>query len=197
MTMIKTRLPIALGLVLGLAGCISFGPKPPASLLTLTAAQAVPAQASRSATAGETIGVLAPAVSQELRTNRVPVRSGETAVAYLKDAQWVEMPGALFGRLLSETIAARTGRVVLGPGQTEIEPGTSLSGQLQAFGVDASRMDVALVYDAVLTRSAGRIETRRFEARVPITAVDTANAGPALNQAANQVAAEVAAWIGG
>ncbi|HEV2746067.1 MAG TPA: ABC-type transport auxiliary lipoprotein family protein [Allosphingosinicella sp.] len=189
-------LPV-LGLALALAGCISFGADPPPSLLTLTAASAVPAQTSRSAAAADAITVVPPSLPQELRTTRVPVRSGETNVAYLKNAQWVEMPGALFGRLVAETIAARTGRVVLDPSQFTFDPGVRLTGQLQAFGVDSGRMDAALVYDAVLARGPGRVETRRFEARVPIAAVDVAAAGPALNQAANQVAAEVAAWVGG
>ena len=41
--------------------------------------------------------------------------SATPAIQYLKDAVWVEEPGALFARLLGETIAARTGRVVLDP----------------------------------------------------------------------------------
>jgi cholesterol transport system auxiliary component len=31
---------------------------------------------------------------------------------------------------------------------------------------------------------------------VPMPVIDAASAGPALNQAANRVAAEVAAWVG-
>jgi len=41
------------------------------------------------------------------------------------------------------------------------------------------------------------VVTRRFEARVPVAAIDRANAAPAVNAAANQVAIEVAGWIGG
>lgn len=191
--------PLAAALVLPLllAGCIKFGSEPPPSLLRLTPAATVEPQASRSSALAEAIAVEAPSLSQELRTNRVPVRTGDTQVAYLKDAQWVEMPGEMFARLLGETIAARTGRVVLDPDQLAFEPGVRLTGQLKTFGVVADAMEVAVVYDAALARSPGRIETRRFAARVPIAVVDVANAGPALNQAANQVAAEVAAWIGG
>jgi cholesterol transport system auxiliary component len=143
------------------------------------------------------ITVVVPTVGQELRTPRVPVRTGGTQVAYIKDAVWVEAPNALFGRLLSETIAARTGRVVLDPKQFTLDPGIRLSGTLDTFGIQADRMEAVLVYDAALARGGDRVETRRFEARVPVAAVDAASAAPALNQAANQVAAEVAAWIGG
>lgn len=188
---------LTLGFALALSGCISFGADPPDSLLTLTPASSVAAQTSRTASAGEAVTVVVPSVPQALRTNRVPVRTGATAVAYLKDAQWVEMPAPLFGRLLSETIAARTGRVVLDPAQFTFDPGVRLTGQLQSFGVDADRMEAVVLYDAALARGADQVETRRFEARVPVAAVDVAAVGPALNQAANQVAADVAGWIGG
>ena len=190
-----TKTLAALGLAGLLAGC-SFGPKVPDSLFRLTPAQAVPVETSRSATPAQAVTVLVPTVPQELRTPRVPVRTGGS-VAYLKDAQWVEMPGPLFGRLLSETIAARTGRVVLDPAQFAFDPGVRLTGQLLSFGIDAASNEAVVTYDAALARTADRVEIRRFEARVPVAAIDPASAGPALNQAANQVATEVAGWIGG
>ena len=188
---------LTLGMALALSGCLSFGSKPPPYFLTLEPAATVPAETSRTAPAGEAVTVVAPTIPQELNTNRVPVRSNGTAIAYLKDAQWVDTPNALFGRLLSETIAARTGRVVLDSRQFTFDPGIRLTGQLQSFGVEADAMEVVATYDAALARGEGRVETRRFEARVPIAAVDVASVAPALNQAANQIAADVAAWIGG
>ncbi len=181
---------------LALAGCLSFGAKPPPTLMRLTADAVRPAEASRTAPTSEAITVVVPVLPQELRTTRVPVRTGETAVAYLKAAQWVEIPGALFGRLLSETIAARTGRVVLDPKQFTFDPGVRLTGTLHTFGIQADRMEVVAIYDAALARGPESVETRRFEARVPVAAVDAASAAPALNQAANQIAAQVAAWVG-
>lgn len=194
--MMKTKL-IALGLVPMLSGCLSFGSEPPPYLLTLDPAATVPAATSRTAPAGEAVTVVVPSVPQKLATNRVPVVSNGTAVAYVKDAQWVDTPNALFGRLLSETIAARTGRVVLDPQQFTFDPGVRLTGQLQRFGVDSDTMEAVVLYDAALARDADSIETRRFEARVPVAAIETAPVGAALNQAANQVAIDVAAWIGG
>lgn len=192
----QSKLLLPFGLALALTGCISFGAKVPDSLLRLTATSTVPAETSRTGSTREAVTVLTPSTPQELRTPRVPVRTG-TSVAYLKDAQWVEMPGSLFARLLSETIAARTGRLVLDPGQFAFDPGLRLTGQLQQFGIDAEANEAVVVYDAALSRVPDTVETRRFEARVPIAAVDVANAGAGLNQAANQVAAEVAGWIGG
>lgn len=187
----------ALALALALSGCISFGAKPPPTLMTLTAAQAREAGATRTAGAGETITVVVPQAARELQTVRVPVRQSNIAVAYLKDAQWVEQPSNLFARLLSETIAASTGRVVLDPRQFTFDPGTRLTGTLQQFGLDASRMEVVATYDAALASAGGGVTTRRFEARVPVAIADAATVSPALNQAANEVAAQVAAWVGG
>jgi cholesterol transport system auxiliary component len=194
-----TKKPVFLVLAASLAvsGCLSFGAKPPPTLMRLTADNARSPAASRTAAAGEAITVVVPTVGQELRTPRVPVRTGDTQVAYLKDAQWVEAPSALFGRLLSETIAAKTGRVVLDPKQFTFDPGVRLSGTLETFGLQADRMEAVAIYDAALARGGDTVETRRFEARVPVIALDAASAAPALNQAANQVAAEVAAWVGG
>ena len=179
---------------LGLAGCFG-GASVPDELLTLTASPSPSASAPRSSAQGAAITVAEPTVPQALRTNRVPVYVSDTAIQYLKDAQWVENPGPLFGRLLGEVIAARTGRVVLDPRQFTHDPGLQLTGQLHRFGLDPTRMEVLVVYDATMARENG-VSTNRFEARVPVAADDPATVAPALNQAANQVAEQVAAWIG-
>ena len=193
MTVKATLLAVPLALVL--AGC-SFGAKVPATLMRLSADAAPAAAAGRTAPTAEAITVVPPSVAQELRTPRVPVRTGGTSVAYLPNAQWVEAPANLFARLLSETIAARSGRVVLDPKQFTFDPGQRLTGTLHSFGLQADTLEAVVVYDAALARGADAVETRRFEARVPVAAVDAASAPDALNRAANQVAAEVAAWVG-
>ena len=191
----QTRAFLALAAALAVSGCLSFGAKPPPTLMRLTSdAQLAPS--SRTAPSAEAITVVPPSAPAELLTPRVPVRTGATAVAYVKDAQWVEAPTILFARLLSETIAAKNGRVVLDPKQFTFDPGQRLTGTLQTFGLDADRMEAVLVYDAAVSRGKDSVETRRFEARVPVAAIDAASAPPALNRAANQVAAEVAAWVG-
>jgi cholesterol transport system auxiliary component len=186
---------LTLLLALALSACFG-GSKAPDQLLTLTPAVRMTAEASRTAQPGQAVTVVPPTVPQELNTMRVPVRSGDTSVAYLKDAQWVEMPARLFGRVLSETIAGSTGRVVLDPAQFTLDPGIRLTGQLQTFGLDADSMEAVAVYDAALMRSETSVETRRFEARVPVSEDKVGSVAPALNQAANQIAAEVAKWVG-
>ncbi|MGN6278876.1 MAG: ABC-type transport auxiliary lipoprotein family protein [Sphingomonas sp.] len=180
-----------------LSGCISFGAKPPPSLLTLDAASPAPVGQTETATPEHTMTVNVPAVPQELAVQRVPVQSSDTSVAYVKDAQWVEEPAKLFARLLAETITAKTDWVVLGSEQTRVDPGTQLTGELRRFGVDAGTSEAVVTYDAALLRSgATSVEKRRFEARVPVSAIAAGPVGVSLNQAANQVAAEVAEWVG-
>jgi cholesterol transport system auxiliary component len=184
-----------LSAALALSAC-SLGGKTPSVLMRLSADAPAAASAGRSGQAAEAITVVVPTVPAELRTPRVPVRTGATAVAYLENAQWVEMPAELFARLLTETISSRTGRVVLDPKQFTFDPGQRLTGTLQAFGLQADRSEAVVIYDAAIARGANRVETRRFEAHVPVSTIDPTTAPEALNRAANQVAAEVAAWVG-
>jgi cholesterol transport system auxiliary component len=193
----KKLLILAPLLAAPLTGCISFSPKPPPQLLTLTSAAALPVGETQKSNAAGTITIGVPAVSQELASNRVPVRSGGTAVAYVKDAQWVEPPSRLFARLLADTITAQTGRVVLSYRQSRMDPGAQLTGELRAFGIDEETSEAVVAYDAALQRGADPVfEKRRFEARAPVAKIDSENVGPALNQAANKIAAEIADWVG-
>lgn len=184
---------IAIALAGTLTACIRFGAEPPKSLLRLTPAQEIAPGATQTVTPGESITVVPPSVPSELANNRIPVRTGLT-IAYVKDAQWVETPNRLFQRLLADTITARTGRPVLSARQFAIDPGARLSGQLQAFGVDTAGPVAVVTFDGVMVRGE-TVMTKRFEARVPIAEVAPDPVGAALNQAANQVAAQVADWV--
>ena len=187
----------ALLATLSLSACLSFGGNPPPTLMRLEATERVNPGQTRTGAAENAITVVAPAVGAELRTTRVPVRQGGIAVAYVRQAQWVDQPSLLFARLLGEVIQARTGRVVLDQRQFTFDPGHRVTGQLLAMGVDADRSEAVVTYDAAMSRGAGnQVETRRFEARVPVATVTAAAVAPALNQAANQVATQVAQWIG-
>jgi len=188
---------IPLLLALPLAGCLGFGGKPPKALLTLTATSTLPVGSTQDSATASTISILVPAVPQALAVARIPVTTGGQ-VAYVVNAAWVEAPQRLFARLMSDTIAARTGRVVLSSAQAFSDPGARLSGELRNFGVDGSTREAVVTFDAALIRGAdgNKVEKKRFEARVPVSPIDYATVGPALNQAANQVAGEVADWVG-
>jgi cholesterol transport system auxiliary component len=192
--MMRHRLLVPAAALVALAGC--FGGGAPSQLLTLTPSQMRPAASPQSAGQGAAITVVDPTVPQALRTTRIPVYVSDTTIQYLEDAAWVENPGALFGRLLGETIAVRTGRVVLDARQYSQDPGIRITGQLHRFGFDPARMEAVVVYDATMPRGQG-VATNRFEARVSVAEATPAAVAPALNQAANQAAEQVAEWVGG
>lgn len=180
-----------------LSGCVRFGAEPPASLLTLTSVEQRAAESERNASAGEAITVSVPLVPQSLANTRIAVTDGSTRIAYVKDAVWTEPPARLFQKILSETIAAKTGKLVLDPRQFSLDPGTVLSGQMSQFGIDAQRNEAVIVYEAAVSSDRGqKVRTRRFEARAPVSAIEALPASAALNAAANRIASDVAGWIG-
>lgn len=186
----------AIALGLSLSGCVSLGKEPPPSLFTLTPTALAPAGLSASGTSAQALAVIEPDAPQRLDVARVPVQVDAATVAYLKDAVWVEKPARLFGRLLAETIRAKQTRLVVEGSDTAYAAATKLSGQLTEMGYDAGSNSVVVRFDAVLRQPDGQILTRRFEAKVGGVAPDAASVAPALNEAANKVAAEVADWIG-
>ncbi len=192
----QSRLLIVALAAVSLSGCLG-GKKVPPTLLTLTSAAPAPASIARIAAPGEAITIDVPVIPKELNTTRVPALVGPAAVAYIEDLLWIESPDRLFQDLLQETTVRTTGRVVLDPRQASLDPGLTLSGVLSRFGYDTATGAVVVRYDGALATQGGtRVETRRFEASVPADGT-AATVGPALNAAANQVATQVAAWIGG
>jgi len=204
-----------------LAGCVNLGGgKPPARLLTLSAEATAPAGAS---IVGVTVAggspppaaatpitgtvlphgagtnsllVFTPATPRELASPRVPVAEGGQAIAYLKGATWVERPARLFRALLAETIRARGQHLVLEDDQAEAAAATHLSGRLEVMGYDAASHSVVVRYDALRSGPDGTLLGRRFEAREANVPPEAAAVAPALNRAANDVARQVADWLG-
>jgi len=180
-----------------LGGLLGGGGKPPLTLLTLTPQAADPGAMTRTASAGQAITIGTPALPKELRTVRVPAQVSPTDVQYVTNLQMVDTPDRLFQALLAETVRRTTNRVVLDASITALDPGVVVSGQLQHFGYDAQTGQVVVEYDGVLSTAGGaEVQTRRFVARQPADGT-AATVGPALNSAANQVAAEAAQWIAG
>lgn len=180
-----------------LGGLLGGGAKPPPTLQTLTPQAPDPGPIARTVNAGQAVTINVPVIDKELRSTRVPVQLTPTDIQYVSNLQWVDTPDRLFQDLLEETVRRTTNRVVLDPQQTTLDPGLLVTGALQRFGYDASTGQVVVIYDASLSTEGGnRVETRRFTATAPSDG-SAGTVGPALNQAANQVALEVARWIGG
>ena len=199
-TLLRVTAPLAVALALGgcsLGSMLGGGGKAPPWLLTLTPEAPAPATIARAAAAGETVTINVPVIAKELRTTRVPVQLSPTAVQYVENLNWVDTPDRLFKDLLAETVRRTTNRVVLDGKQSALDPGILVTGQLNRFGFDDASQSVIVQYDAARSTGGGaQVDTRRFEASVPASG-DAASVGAALNRAANQVAMEAAAWIGG
>jgi cholesterol transport system auxiliary component len=196
----RIALPLALGLAVAgcsLSGLLGGGGKAPPTLLTLTPEAPDPGSISRTAAAGQALTIATPVISKELRTTRVAVQVSPTDIQYVTGVQMVDTPDRLFQDLLAETVRRTTNRVVLDPNLASMDPGLLVSGELQRFGYDAATGQVVVQYDGTLSTAGGnRVETRRFTASAPADGTAAA-VGPALNRAANEVAGQVAQWIGG
>lgn len=190
------RTAAAAGALLALTGCLGLGGKTPKSLITLTPSAVAPAGATASGTAATAIAMSDFEAPQKLDVTRVPVQVTDSEIQYVKDAVWNEKPARLLRRLIAETIRARTGRLVIDGDDPGALAATRVSGALREFGYDARTGEVVLVLDAARAGAGSSVTTRRFESRVPVAEVEVGPVGAALNQAANQVAGEVAAWVG-
>lgn len=186
----------ALALLIPLSGCLSLGEKPPKQLLTLTSDAKVPAGQARVTRDTQAVSVALPALPAALRNNRIAVQTG-ASFAYLPKAAWVDTPSHLFRAVLAETIEAKTGRFVPDHRNGAITPDTRLGGTLSAFQLLGGQGRVLVIFDATIAKSGSDvINTRRFEAMVPVGEEDAASVSAALNQAANVVASDVAGWVG-
>jgi cholesterol transport system auxiliary component len=180
-----------------LGGLMGGGAKPPTTLQILTTEAPDPGPIARTAAAGKAVTMAVPVIPKELNTVRVPVQISPTDVQYVTNLQWVDTPDRLFQNLVAETVRRTTGRVVLDPDQTGLDPGLVLHGRLNRFGYDAQTGQVVVVFDGSLEAAGGgQVETRRFTANAPADGTGP-SVGPALNRAANQVAQQIAQWIGG
>ncbi len=200
MTRALPFLPVLLGPALLLAACgplvqVGGNTPRPESLYTLSAPPPASVPAGlQPIDMTKAVTVDMPSVPGALQTMRIPVTVSDTSIQYVTGAQWSEQPNRLFQRLLADTLAARGVGVVdqRSSGQTG---GRRLTGQLLAFGADVrSGQQVHVRYDAMLAGPDG-VRQRRFEREVPLSSINGATVTTALNQAANSVAADVAAWV--
>jgi len=191
-----SRIGVATAMALALGGCLGLGGgKVPPSLFTLSPANSAAAGAEARGKPADVLMVMEPETDRRLAVQRVPVQIGAAEVAYLKDALWVERPARLFRSLLAETLRARGNRLVLEDDQSATPAGLRLGGRLVEMGYDARSQSAVVRYDALRTGSRGEVATRRFESVIPGVSAKPQSIGPALNRAANDVAAQVADWM--
>ena len=194
------RLPGAIAaasLALLLGGCLGLGGgKLPATLIALTPTQTPAVGTGVSGKQGDALLVLEPDVDRKLAVLRVPVRVNGSSIAYLADAAWVERPARQFRSLLAETLRASGKRLVLEDDGTANQTAQRIGGRLIDMGYDAADQAVVVRFEAVRSGPGGMVETRRFESVIPGISAKPEVIAPALNRAANAVAADLAAWTG-
>lgn len=201
---LQRRLPTlaAVLALISVAGCgpllqIGGNDKAPMALLSLRA-MATPVAGPASIDPAKSVLVLTPSVPGPLQTLRLPVATHDTEIAYLTGATWAEPPNRQFQRVLADTIEAR-GIIVLDPRQSNLAQGRTLSGTLMDFSLDVRNPAAPVVrvrYDAALTgKNQTALDVRRFDQVVPVSSQLPGDVGIALNQAANAVANDVAAWV--
>ena len=184
-------------LALLLGGCLGgLGGKAPAVLISLTSSQAPAAGAGVTGSQDNALVVLEPEVDRKLAVLKVPVRVNGSTIAYLADAAWVERPARQFRGLLAETLRASGKRLVLEDDGTGGPAANRLGGRLVDMGYDAAQQAVVVRFEAIRSTRGGSVETRRFESVIPGVSAKPEAIAPALNRAANAVAADVAAWMG-
>jgi len=187
---------LVLGLLAVTTGCVRFGGKPPAQLLTIASDVRAEAGVPSSAPSADALFIDDPSVPRALATPRVAVRASDTSYAYVKDAVWVDLPARQFRSLLAETVRARSGRLVLDPSQYLARSGHVLNGDLIDFGIDAAKRQAVVTFDATMASPDGATVSRqRFTASVPVSRIEADSVAPAISLAANQVAVAVADWI--
>lgn len=191
----KTSTVAALTLLCAsLSGC--FGGKPPKNLIGLTPLASAPAGPLGSGKLSQAIVVLDPQADRKIDVQRIPVQVDDSKIEYVKDLTWVEKPTRQFRHLLAETIRAKGDRLVLEEVDELAGSQARLGGRLVDMGYDARSQSVVVRFDAMREDGSGNVASRRFEATVPGVAAKPEQVGPALNKAANQVAQEVADWVG-
>ncbi len=183
----------------GLSGCVDLGGgKAPGHLIRLTPEASLRAGAGQSG--GVPILVAEPVTDRALAVNRVAVQVDDTRVAYLPDIAFVEPPARLFRGLLAEALrvrgAEKGGAVVLEDDQPAPVGSRRLSGRLLAMGYDARAHAVVVRFEALWQGADGTLSSRRFEVMEPGVSPHAGSVAPALNRAANDVAAQVAEWAG-
>jgi cholesterol transport system auxiliary component len=195
--MTKMFAPLLFGMasVALLSSCVNLSQKAPPSMLILSADQVVANGTLKSGAAADAWVVIMPDVPRKLDTNRVPVQSDQSNIAYLKDALWSDKPARLMQNLLMEVIAAKNGVLVLNQNDAGGNAGHILSGSLLEFGLDSQSRQAVIIYDVVRMRSGKAIDKKRFEARENVGQLAPGPAGDALNRAANRISIEIAAWL--
>ena len=185
-----TRLALALGGVLLLAGC-GGGPAP--ATFDLSAAR----DFGRIGGGGQ-LAVTEPVALQPINSERIIVRQG-ASVSFVGGGQWSDKLPALVQARLIQTFENGSRIATVGRPSTLANAGAMLASELRAFEIDAARNMAVVEITARIVQASGPVSAARiFRAEVPVSgAIDAANASHALDDALQQVMVQIVRWASG
>ena len=157
-----------------------------------------PRQGVRAGALAGQIVVGEPVAVQALEAERIIVRDEGGAVSFLGGGQWADrLPRLVQARLIQTFENGSRLQAISRPGD-RIAADFLLNTELRSFQVAAPANEAVVEISARLVNDkTGRIvRARVFTARVPLTAVDAANAAQALDRALSTVLVDIVRWIG-
>ena len=154
-------------------------------------------QAGRQVAAGRAIAVSEPVGIQPFEADRIIVREGGGALAFLGGGQWADrLPRLIQTRLIQSLENSGRLRSVSRPGDKVVAEYQLIS-EIRAFDIQASTgeavvdLSLKLVADGTGKVTAARI----FTARVPVAKIDAGNGARALDLALTTVLGDVVRWV--
>ncbi|MDB5643292.1 MAG: hypothetical protein JWN07_2609, partial [Hyphomicrobiales bacterium] len=139
-----------------------------------------------------------PSASSPTDGERIVVRTGPSAVAVIKGAQWTErLPRLLQSRLIQTFENARLLRSVSRPGDG-VTPDRGLVWEVRRFEMDATTGQAVVELSVKVLDPSGRVlGAQIFTAQAPGDANQGATASLALDVASNEVLRQIVAWASG
>ncbi|WP_230530811.1 ABC-type transport auxiliary lipoprotein family protein [Microvirga roseola] len=149
--------------------------------------------------AGVQIAVAEPTAVQPLTSEQIIVKDASGAIAALGGSQWADdLPSMIQARLVTtfENSSQSIG-VVLPSSGTDVD--VRLLSNLRSFQImtPSNEAEVEIAAKIVSDQTGRIINSRIFRARLPVAAIDAANATTALNEALQVVMADIVRWVGG
>jgi cholesterol transport system auxiliary component len=181
----------AAGLIGVLAAACSSAPAPTTYDLS------APAAPARGAMPGQLL-IASPQAIAVLAGQQILVKDDSGTISFLGSGQWAdELPDLVQARLIHTFENASRIRAVARP-TSGATADAQLISEIRAFQVATPANEAVVELSAkIVSDQTGRIVNGRlFRARVPVQAVDAANAARALDEALSIVMLEIVRWVG-
>jgi cholesterol transport system auxiliary component len=139
------------------------------------------------------LAIYEPAASQPLDSQRVVVRTGPDAIAYLKGAQWADrLPSLVQARLIESFENSHGLRAVGRPG---LVAAYSLQSEIRRFEAEAPQGRARVEISVRIVAADGRVLTSKiFSAEVATAKDDPATVTTALDEALADVLRQIVLW---